>query len=256
MVYWHDIPSDEKYVSPFHNKHGQHRRYMTFEPDGGGWNNIRMAMETVLAIGISTGRTVVLPPEQRMYLLRRNRGKQKTDFGFADFFPMKDLASENVGLRIISTKEFLEAEAITGNMRDIHTGEVTFPPDNRTDWDGQDVKPLKEWLRNSTLTPLWAPGKCMAAFPASGNHEDVVQLQNMMGQMYKNGESLKHVKVLEDPPPVDATPLERLRENINNRRELCVYNETMQQAPVIHFMCYHKLRVRMLVHFYAFLFYE
>lgn len=41
MVYWQDIPTDSHYVSPFKGKQGQHKRYLTFEPDGGGWNNIR-----------------------------------------------------------------------------------------------------------------------------------------------------------------------------------------------------------------------
>ena len=38
MVYWSDIPSDANYMSPFHNgnKHESDRKYMTFEPDGGG----------------------------------------------------------------------------------------------------------------------------------------------------------------------------------------------------------------------------
>jgi hypothetical protein len=40
MVYWQDIPGDEGYVSPFKSK--SMTQYMTFEPDGGGWNNIRM----------------------------------------------------------------------------------------------------------------------------------------------------------------------------------------------------------------------
>jgi hypothetical protein len=35
MVYWSDIPSDARYVSPFRAKRGQQRRYLTFEPDGG-----------------------------------------------------------------------------------------------------------------------------------------------------------------------------------------------------------------------------
>jgi hypothetical protein len=48
MVYWEDIPSDDKYLSPFHNRGSQPAQYMTFEPDQGGWNNIRMAMETNL----------------------------------------------------------------------------------------------------------------------------------------------------------------------------------------------------------------
>ncbi len=34
MVYWSDIPSDAKYVSPFKKKNGP-TQYMTFEPDGG-----------------------------------------------------------------------------------------------------------------------------------------------------------------------------------------------------------------------------
>jgi hypothetical protein len=37
---------------------------MTFEPDGGGFNNIRMAMETVLAIAHASGRTLVLVRDQ------------------------------------------------------------------------------------------------------------------------------------------------------------------------------------------------
>ncbi len=33
MVYWHDIPEDAKWVSPF--KHPTETKYLTFEPDGG-----------------------------------------------------------------------------------------------------------------------------------------------------------------------------------------------------------------------------
>jgi hypothetical protein len=32
LAYWHDIPSDQDYVSPFRVKRGQHKKYMTFEP--------------------------------------------------------------------------------------------------------------------------------------------------------------------------------------------------------------------------------
>jgi hypothetical protein len=42
MVYWEDVPSDAEWISPFHAKHRNGPpQYLTFEPDLGGWNNIR-----------------------------------------------------------------------------------------------------------------------------------------------------------------------------------------------------------------------
>jgi hypothetical protein len=39
MVYWEDIASDNQHVSPLKRKGVS--QYLTFEPDKGGWNNIR-----------------------------------------------------------------------------------------------------------------------------------------------------------------------------------------------------------------------
>ena len=75
MVYWEDIPSDEHFVSPF--KRDGETKYMTFEPDGGGWNNIRMAMESTIGLAVAMGRTLVMPPQKQMYLLGNQKNKQK-----------------------------------------------------------------------------------------------------------------------------------------------------------------------------------
>jgi hypothetical protein len=70
MVYWQEIKSDSLYMSPFkkinleYTKSTQKTRYLTFEPDGGGWNNIRMSMESVIALAIAMGRTLVMPPQK------------------------------------------------------------------------------------------------------------------------------------------------------------------------------------------------
>jgi hypothetical protein len=39
MVYWKDIPSDAHYKSPYYDP--KQEKFLTFEPDNGGWNNIR-----------------------------------------------------------------------------------------------------------------------------------------------------------------------------------------------------------------------
>jgi hypothetical protein len=69
MVYWQDIATDSKYKSPFFEPNVT--RYMTFEQDEGGFNNIRMALETVLAIAHASGRTLVLVRAQDCLLASR-----------------------------------------------------------------------------------------------------------------------------------------------------------------------------------------
>lgn len=100
------------------------------------------------------------------------------------------------------------------------------------------------------MTPLWKPGDCLPAFPESGDHKDVLKLQEMIKEAKKklpNG----------SPVAVDETnTLLRLEENLAGRKKLCVYDEAMQSAPGLHFQCNHKQKIRMLVHFYAFLFFE
>jgi hypothetical protein len=39
LIYWHDIPSDARYQSPYFD--ASHEKFLTFESDGGGFNNIR-----------------------------------------------------------------------------------------------------------------------------------------------------------------------------------------------------------------------
>jgi hypothetical protein len=194
-------------------------------------------------------------------LLGKQDNKQQKHFGFVDFFPIEELAEENAGLDVITMEEYLQKVAMTGQLRDKTTGLVSFPPGNRTEWNGMDQKDydvLREWLRGVTKTAEWNPGQCLPAFPQSGNHKDVEVLQQMVHEITEQNKGKKDVgdKFDGHPVPVDGSARDRLEENLAGRKQLCVYDEEMQQEHTIHFQCNHKRHLRMLVHFYAFLFFE
>ena len=228
MVYWRDIPSDAAFKSPFGNNvnvgKGRRRKYLTFEPDGGGFNNARMSMETIILMSHAMGRTLVMPPSQGIYLLRKDRDKQRVHFSFEDFYHMEQVGFEHEGLDIIGMDDFLKLEAMTGNLRNKTTGLVQFPPNNRTNWDGIDPKPLKEYLRDVTLTPLtWNPDQCLAAFPSDDGPQHFEELNDMLEEIKKNAPNWQKYK--DKPTPVDGSAVERLREALSTLPfDLSVYS--------------------------------
>jgi hypothetical protein len=259
MVYWRDIPSDNSWTSPFKKISTGERQYLTFEPDGGGWNNIRMSMETVLTMALAMGRVLVLPPSQKMYLLGG------TTFNFADFFPLQELAEEHAGLEIISMEQFLMETM--GKIVDTKTQTISFPPDKKTAWDG-DTSGIKTqlapWIRSIAVMPNWDPSLCIAAFPKSTDPQDAILLQQAFddileedgGKFTKNS---AYKEFINNPTPVDASTKDRLRELIAERKKLCVYDADLQEAQLIHFHGKAKGQEsggRLLVHFYAFLFFQ
>jgi GDP-fucose protein O-fucosyltransferase len=221
-----------------------------------------MNMETVLALAFAMGRTLVLPPEKEFYLLGKavaeHGGEQKKTFSFKNFFHMDSIHDEHVGLDIITMTEYLTNVAMKGKMVDRYTSKVRFPPYNRTNWDGATNKELKElyaYLRESSHTIVWVPEECMATFPASRDRKNEDELNAMVQQMLAQG-----TPTWEDfvgkPTDVRAPPMDRLRENWAQRKKLCIYNNIVQQQESVHMPTDPKLNARLLVHFYAFLFFQ
>jgi hypothetical protein len=75
------------------------------------------AQESIIGLALAMGRTLVMPPEKRMYLLGKNDNRQKKHFSFVDFYPIDEIAAEHVGFDIISMKEYLESQAMAGKLR-------------------------------------------------------------------------------------------------------------------------------------------
>ncbi len=81
------------YESPLriHNPTNATEKFLLFEPDNGGWNNIRMAAETAIIFAHATGRTLVMPPVAKWYLLNRNRKDEDNHSTFNKFFDISKL---------------------------------------------------------------------------------------------------------------------------------------------------------------------
>jgi hypothetical protein len=138
VIYWKIVPGDNEFESPITPHHDNHHdRYLTFEYDNGGWNNMRMAIECLIVCAHAMGRTVVLPPFQNLYLLSaRHRDKHDaathSQMGFEDFFAL-DILRSHKGFHVITMKEFLEKEALVGGLHG------KYPPGNTSDAWGQPV---------------------------------------------------------------------------------------------------------------------
>ena len=150
-------------------------------------------------------------------------------------------------------EEFLQRTAMQGRLVHKDTGKVEFPPGNRTDWHGlaQHEKELYEYLRNVTHVRNWKPDRCLAVFPRDRSKESVSRLNDVLKEIKKEKKPTSNVPVAGDAPLK-----ERMEEALMRRNKLCVYDEEMQDALVVHFMCYHKQRARLLTHFYGFVFFE
>ena len=136
------------------------------------------------------------------------------------------------------------------------TGKIEFPPGNRTDWDNinqEEYDEMRGYLRRVSQTLRWNPNKCLPAFPSSGNHKDVEILQQLAEKAKKQEEHIDKENLFKVDDP---NPLARLEDVLAGRKELCVYNEEDQNEPVVHFQMNHKEQLRLLVHFYGFLFFE
>ncbi|KAL7578105.1 hypothetical protein ACA910_015036 [Epithemia clementina (nom. ined.)] len=273
MVYWQDISEDETYESSFYDP--EQPKFLTFEPDRGGFNNIRMAMETVLAMAVAMGRILVLPPDQPMYLLNKvapsssssnsaGSARYTRAFGFQDFFPMQAMAHHVKGLHIITMENFLQQQGLTGQLKSVKTGQVLFPPDhNRTNWDGRPdiATQLEPYLRQVGFAPAnWGdPQECMAAFPDRPKDDET--MTNLFHEIVNNGAGgfPPYEQYIGHPTPVHASTKERWMEQQNSQRgsRLCLYTTELQSQHVLHFAGKKGTAGgRLLTHFYTFLFFQ
>jgi hypothetical protein len=209
-------------------------------------------VETALVMSHAMGRTLVLPPQQRFYLLGKQDASQKTDFDFGDFFHLDSIAVEHEGFNVISSEEFLHRLGTTGKLINAKTGR----PEIWNEKAQHTSSNVKSYLQKVGVNPQWNPTNCIAVFPSGKGATAIEALQQAFRDIMseKDGRQRPTLEEFEGKPvPVNAPIEERMRELLTDRSELCIYDEQLQQAPVLFFSAARE--TRLLTHFYAFIFF-
>ena len=131
---------------------------------------------------------------------------------------------------------------------------------NQVNWNGQNLQPLWDYLRDIGEVRIWDPRDCMVAFPSSTDSKSVESLEQMITKIKEgvaNGQPIPLPKDYDAKPvPVNSPTEHRFKENMSERLSLCIYDHELQKVPLIHFKDSPKEKVRLLTHFYSFLFFQ
>jgi GDP-fucose protein O-fucosyltransferase len=188
IVYWSSPQGDrdQAFKSPFAPPVTEPKKeyYITFQPDRGGWNNIRMSLEILFVMAAATGRTLVLPPKIPLYLLGHGKEGARS---FGNFYPLDNPALLDK-VKIISMKEFVQRESHrwTGlsdveRKKMLEVSEVCL----RAEGSDQSCEVLNKQLRNRGYQPKIHPQENCWIFDVdvlnadgnSGKLSDEVQLE-------------------------------------------------------------------------------
>jgi hypothetical protein len=229
-----------------------------------------MAMETSLVMSHAMGRTLVLPPRQRMYLLNdNNNANTKPELGFDDFYHLDAISLEHRGFNVISMEEFIgritngtislgsissRGSSSSSNATTVEEKPPPPPP-------GTSNSPWN-YLRSIGTTPYWDPWDCALAIPSSTDPAAILELRTIHESIMNGSYNNKSKPTLEEfnghPTPVNASLGDRMREMLADRDNLCIYDTELQRTKLFHLKVANgpEGEFRMLTHFYAFLFFQ
>lgn len=272
LQYWKTQRSaaDLNFIPPLSSV-GPVDKYVTFEPDVGGWNNIRMQMETVLVFAAATGRTLVLPPDQGMYLLDKGKGHQNAHH-FRDFFPFEKIISDGI-VKVIEMDEFLAREGMTGKLSVTRysketiykkEGVAALLPMNSTSKTppGTILKPPIQSGKNSASfdatnreekRAMWAYLRKVGACPSWEPFQEFIVIPEHVDPSLKTIETNPRKRYFKFQNR--TSDLKRLTKFASGR-QLAEYDETWQQERVIHFISLPGYGFRLLTHCYTMIYFE
>ena len=140
----------------------EEKRFLVFEPDRGGWNNIRMAAETAIVFALVTGRVLVLPPVMKWYLLDKSKKDSENHSTFSKFFDLDKIADL---VDMMAMEDFLKEVAVPGLLKNAKASVLENEADIKQllKHHGYNGK-LWKYLEEGCYTRQWEPGKYFIGF--------------------------------------------------------------------------------------------
>ncbi len=135
-------------------------RYIVFDVDQGGLNNIRLVFEYVAVLAVVTGRTLVLPPRSAWYLLNYGPMPEKHKGGTTGFDDLFDLAALKKVISVIDTHEFIETAESHLQIPEIFSNQQSWAEsllETTQEW--------REWLLDHCEIPAWNPHDTVICWP-------------------------------------------------------------------------------------------
>mmetsp|Transcript_26528 Transcript_26528/g.56440 ORF Transcript_26528/g.56440 Transcript_26528/m.56440 type:complete len:432 (-) Transcript_26528:538-1833(-) len=187
-----------------------------------------MEFEIMVVLASATGRTLVLPPDNPLYLLHKDKDNKHR--GIQNFFQGFDDIVDT-----ISMEEFFQREIVEGGSYPLPTDET-----NRTRILGSAQKCY--WMKKSDRS-------CIALF----------QYLSRVANYVPNWHGEHHCLIMDDENwfrhnneghAIEATRQQRIEKFCAKRNPL-YYDREMHGAPLLHFHSHFK-DTRLLLHFYTF----
>jgi hypothetical protein len=176
-------------------------RYVAFDVDLGGLNNVRLVLEYVAVIAAITGRTLVLPPPQGWYLLDYGPKHRPGESGRTSFSDLFDIPALREVVPVITTAEF-----VTEAGRHLGIPDEFRPPDvfSESVPAGDGHRRWKRWLLdNAEAMKGWNPHDTLICMP------DIDQVRSECD----------------------------LPEHYVDRRRMIEFTPWTRAAPLLHFPC-------------------
>jgi hypothetical protein len=135
-------------------------RYIVFDVDEGGWNNIRLVFEYVAVLAAITGRSLVLPPRSPWYLINFGQLPDEHKGGTSEFSDFLNITALSKAINVLSTDEFIEIERAHLNIPN------QFLDANA--WADKQIEvnqSWRSWLLENMEIPGWNPYDTVICHP-------------------------------------------------------------------------------------------